>query len=374
MKAQVWWLIIWMLSLWSLGCATRSTQPPNYARLLQPSSTNAPAADRLRPPSNQCRERIRRHTSESTEILEAPLGRDLRSRLTLVLNHLHPTAKRVLRRVHGIWPVENLRGASAIFVPCQVDVQAGRGGFILVDLGAFPLDRELRDREVPALYWRTLAGATGRRTGGDESREIDESTPTPTDHAIRYLILHELGHALSMYAGEFDLDERGKTRITHMDGFAGYSWSFVTTEGRLMRRQPADGLVRSVIPKVALDTVQWGSVLSVIDGEAALLAPGYQLEQRQDPMTRTLYVCAAAANLPVAGFVTPTAARYPTEDYAEMFAHAILADEGKIHPTGVVPLELPLCEIQSLSSPYFSESVRAKRRYMERALAITPRP
>jgi hypothetical protein len=56
-----------------------------------------------------------------------------------------------------------------------------------------------------------------------------------------------------------------------------------------------------------------------------------------------------------------------------MFAHAILSDEGKIHPTDTVPVDLPLCEIKRLPSPYFSSSLRAKRRYMERALGVVPR-
>jgi hypothetical protein len=372
MRVVVW--LVAILALISVGCATRSQQPPTYAKLLAPNATEQPADAMLRPPSVQCRQQIRQHVSGSTRILPSPLDTDLRSRLSLILRHLHPAARRVLARTHGIWPVENLKGASAIFVPCDMNAEQGRGGFILVDLGAFPLDRELRDAAVPALYWRTLAGATERPFQPRESSTLDVHSATPTDHAIRYLILHELGHALSLYAGEFDLDARGKIRITRMDGFTGFSWEFVTTEGSMLPQSPNDQLVRSVIPRVALDTVQWGSVLSVIDGEAAMIAPGYQLEGRQDPMTRTLYVCAAAANLPVAGFVTPTAARYPTEDFAEMFAHAILSDEGKIHPTGRVPIELPLCEIKSLPSPYFSEFVQPKRRYIERALGIDARP
>lgn len=370
MRAFVWFVSL--IALLTMGCTRANAQPPTYARLLAPEPDDTPVTHRLKPPPPACRDRIRAHTGQATRVLSAPLDPDLSDRLQLVLRYLHPTAKRVLSRTHGIWPVENLQGASAVFVPCDVDVTRGTGGFILVDVGAFPLDREVRDASVPALYWRTLAGATERRAGPYELSELRRSAPTPTDHAIRYLMLHELGHALSLFAGEFDLDVEGKIRVTRMDRFAGYSWKFVTTDGSMLSRDPRE-LVQSVIPRVALDTVQWGSVLSVIDGEAAMIAPGYELERRQDPMTRTLYVCAAAANLPAAGFVTPTAARYPTEDFAEMFAHAILADEGKLHPTSTVPLELPLCDIRSLPSPYFSESVLQKRRYMERALAIRPR-
>lgn len=373
MHPRVWFVLIVTILLMTLGCTKESVQPPTYARLLAAPVHEPAVSAKLRPPEKACKARIRHHTSEQTRILPAPLDPDLQSRLTLLLRYLHPTAKRVLLRTHGVWPVEHLEGASAIFVPCDLDVERGRGGFILVDIGAFPLDREIRDRDVPALYWRTLAGAAGNDAPSASSPRIDGALPTPTDHALRYLLLHELGHALSIYTGEFDLDERGKIRIATDAGFTGLSWKLVTTEGRLVRRSPEERLVQSVIPKVALDTVQWGSVLSVLDEEIALLAPGYQLEQRQDPMTRTLYVCAAASNLPSAGFVTPTAARYPTEDFAEMFAHAILSDEGKIHPSSRVPLDLPLCKVKSLASPYFSEGVEAKRRYVERALGMRSR-
>jgi hypothetical protein len=124
---------------------------------------------------------------------------------------------------------------------------------------------------------------------------------------------------------------------------------------------------------VALDTFQWGSVLSVLDETAALDAPGYVFSRSNTPLARTLYLCAAAANLPAAGFVTPSAARYPTEDYAETFAHAILSDEGKIHPSDQVPVDLPLCQIKSLPAPYFSPAVVPKKRYFERELGLPSR-
>lgn len=364
------WLMLFILILLN-GCAAPPVQPPTYARLLDPSVEVSDVTEKLRPPPAWCEDKIDRLGTGETRLMTEPLEPAVRERYATVLRHLHPTAKRVLSRVDGLWPVENLKGAAAVFVPCGVDVAEGRGGYVLVDVAAFPVDRALRDAAVPGLYWRALAGGESRPRS---PWRVEEAVPMMTDHAVRYLILHELGHALSIYAGEFDLDERDRIRITRMDGFAGFSWKFVTTEGRLVPRSPDDQLVRSVIPRVALDTVQWGSVLNVIDGPAAMLSPGYQLAERQNPMTRTLYVCAAAANLPLAGFVTPTAARYPTEDYAEMFAHAILSDEGKIHPTGTVPIDLPLCEIKSLPSPYFVHSMRPKRAYMEQALAIRSRP
>ena len=366
MRRPAGWMIAFLSALG--GCASTPVQPPTYARLLSAESPLPPATNKLTPPPASCQQRIRDHAE--TYALPSPLEPALQQRLDTILDRLHPTAHRILNRTHGIWPVRDLRGAAAAFVPCDMNLAEGTGGFVFVDIDAFPLDRDLRDAAVPSLYWRSLAGGEARAR---VQRLPDSSWPMTTDPAVRYLVLHELGHALSLYAGEFELDDRVRIRVTRMDGFAGYSWRFVTTEARLLPLSPDDQLVRSVIPRVALDTVQWGSVLSVIDGPASLISPGYQLTERQDPMTRTLYVCAAAANLPLAGFVTPTAARYPTEDYAEMFAHAILSDEGKIHPTDTVPVDLPLCEIKRLPSPYFSSSLRAKRRYMERALGVVPR-
>jgi len=312
--------------------------------------------------------------SKDTRMLRAPMSREVGGRVEGIVGSLHPAAKRVLARTHGIWFVENLKGASAVFLPCELDQQEATGGFILVDVGAFPLDEPMRDAMVPARYWRTLAGpTTGRSVDPYRIANLDTSVPTPHDHAMRYLILHELGHALSLLSGEFALEEDMSTRVVSMGGFAGFSWKFVTTEHPEAAGDDDPRLLRAVIPRVALDTFQWGSVLSVLEADSAILAPGYQSSTMQEPMTRALYVCSAAASLPGAGFVTPTAARYPTEDYAETFAHAILADEGKIHPADMVPIDLPLCSVTELPSPYFSEAVLPKRRYIEHALGIHPR-
>jgi hypothetical protein len=81
-------------------------------------------------------------------------------------------------------------------------------------------------------------------------------------------------------------------------------------------------------------------------------------------------VCDAIEKLPRAGFVTPTAARYPTEDFAEMFAHAILADEGKLHEDDMIPIDLPGCDVKSFASPYFSPWTAPKRAYVEDAMGL----
>jgi hypothetical protein len=360
-----------MLCLLMVGCQRQTLPSPSYARALEPVRDPEQVSDRIRPPTGACLERARQHMSAETRMLGSPLDRAVADRMDGVIGGLHPAAKRVLHRINGIWFVENLKGASAVFLPCDLDQDEATGGFILVDLGAFPLDEPTRDAMVPARYWRTLAGpTTGRRVEPYRIASLDPSVPTPPDHAVRYLILHELGHALSLFAKEFLLDEDMSTRVARMDGFAGFSWKFVTTERQQDVGEEQGALLRMVIPSVSLDTFQWGSVLSVLDADAAILAPGYTSSTMKEPMTRALYVCSAAASLPGAGFVTPTAARYPTEDYAEMFAHAILADEGKIHPADMVPVDLPLCSVTELPSPYFSEAVLPKRRYMERVLGI----
>jgi hypothetical protein len=75
--------------------------------------------------------------------------------------------------------------------------------------------------------------------------------------------------------------------------------------------------------------------------------------------------------LPRAGFVTPTAAAAPTEDYAEMFAHAILADEGRIRPDEGIVLRPQGCfGTEEYASPYFANGVSEKRAYLERMLGL----
>lgn len=361
-------------ALMIMGCHQQTLPRPTYANALSPVSSSDAWKDKLHPPEGACLERARQHTTADTRMLRAPLDPSVASRLGPVLGGLHPAAKQVLARTHGVWFVENLKGASAVFLPCDLDQAEATGGFILVDVGAFPLDEPTRDAMVPARYWRTLAGPTvGRSIEPYRIARLDPSVPTPQDHAVRYLILHELGHALSLLAGEFTLGEDMSTRVTTMSGFAGFSWKYVTTEREQIGGDEPSTFLRAVIPRVALDTFQWGSVLSVLNADAAILAPGYTSSTMQEPMTLALYVCSAAASLPGAGFVTPTAARYPTEDYAELFAHAILADEGKIQPADMVPIDLPLCSVTELPSPYFSEAVLPKRRYMERRLGIHPR-
>ena len=74
--------------------------------------------------------------------------------------------------------------------------------------------------------------------------------------------------------------------------------------------------------------------------------------------------------LPRAGFVTPAAALAPTEYYAELFPHAILADEGTIRADEVMAVSLEGCPTEPLATPYFSSGVSAKRLYIEEMLGL----
>src|SRR5262249_48276332 len=159
--------------------------------------------DRLTPPRGDCLAQAQRQVRRPSELLPAPLPAAMRKRVEIILEGLHPVAKQVLLDTEGIWFAENIPSAAAVFLPCEVNRAAGTGGFVLIALGQFPLDRRLRDAEVPALYWRSLAGnAPPSRPSEYSIGTLDESAPTAPDHAMRYLVLHELGHAFSLHSGE----------------------------------------------------------------------------------------------------------------------------------------------------------------------------
>jgi len=361
-----------------IGCAPPSVRPaPELPDRIAPRA--AEVRDRLVPPQGECLAQARRHVARPSELLAAPLPAAMRKRVEVVLEGLHPVAKQVLLKTHGIWFAENIPGAAAVFLPCDVDRAAGTGGFVLIDLGQFPLDRRLRDAEVPALYWRSLAGsAPPSRPGVYSIGTLDQSAPTAPDHAMRYLVLHELGHAFSLHTGEFSLDDRSRMQVTNTRGFVGLSWRMMTTERKYLPLAGTSPTVQAVVPRKSLDTFEWGSVLAAQGADAALLAPGWALTPHRSAVARAREVCAVVSKLPQAGFVTPTAARYPTEDFAEMFAHAILANEGKLRPTDRIPIDLPGCGVREIGSPYFAPALAAKRRYMERMLGFvsdsTPAP
>lgn len=361
------------------GCAqVPQKQPARFGELADVPRVGDAHAKLVRP-RGECLERALQHVTSPSELLPEPLPEPMRSRVRMLLDGLHPVAKQVLARTHGVWVAQNVPDAAAVFLPCDVDAGAATGGFVLIDIGQFPLDTDLRDRDVPPLYWRGLAGgvdATGplSRAPTYSIRALDADVPTPADHAMRYLLLHELGHAYSLLAGEFGLDGRGRMQVTRMDGFVGLSWRMMTTERKYLPLAGRTPTVRAVVPRRALDTYQWGTVLAALDADAALLVPGYALTRKRSAVSRARVVCSVVDKLPQAGFVTPTAARYPTEDFAEMFAHAILADEGKLDPDDRVPINLPGCKVQELAAPYFAPAVLAKRQYVERVLGLQHAP
>jgi len=358
------------------GCARSA--PLRYVEVLEPARGPADLGGKLAPPSGECRTRAERYLGGTGALMQGPLPSELRRDTEALLRDLHPLARRVLARTHGLWYAEGIEGAAAVFLTCGVDRGAATGGFVLLDAHQFPFDQPLRDAEVPALYWRALAGTPPPLGEGDPLlRPSGSLRVAPREHAARYLVLHEVGHALSLLAGEFVLDQEQRMQVGGTGGFTGQSWELVTAD---IRGLPGAGAasaghrptqVSAILPRQGLDPMVWGSVLDAIGADPDTLVPGYALlRPHRSPAARARDVCAGALGLPRAGFVTPTAARYPTEDFAEMFAHAILADEGKLRPADSIVVDLPGCGVREIPSPYFSAPVAPKRAYVERALGL----
>ena len=364
------------ISVLVVGCATPGVAPtgPRYAEILSGPATPADVKEKVAPPSGACADRAREYVGSDAQLMATPLPPDFSRRMGVVLDGLHPVAKQVLRRTAGVWFARDIPGAAAVFLPCEIDVAAGTGGFILVDASEFPLDRPLHDGEVPGLYWRALASPaaphrpTRAAREGSARRGAAASAPAMRDHAVRYLLLHELGHAASLLAGEFGLDDENRLQVEGTSGFVGLSWRIMTTDRKYLPLAGRSPVVQAVVPREGLDPFGWGTVLAALDADPERLAPGYALAMPRSEASKERDVCGVVAELPRAGFVTPTAARYPTEDFAEMFAHAILAREGKLRPDDVVPIALPGCAVTSVGAPYFADGVLAKRVYLERAL------
>jgi hypothetical protein len=306
-------------------------------------------------------------------LLPAPLPARLRRDAEALLRDLHPVARRVLGRIDGVWYASGIEGAAAVFLTCAVDLDGARGGFVLLDVRQFPFDQPVLDAEVPAIYWRALAGHASPALDERDPllRPAGEILIPPRDHAARYLVLHELGHALSLHAGEFGLDAEQRMQVRGPGGFTGLSWEIVTMDARALPAAGETSTISAILPRSGLDLMTWGTILDVIGADPDTLVPGYALARpRRSDAARARHVCAGALGLTAAGFVTPTAARYPTEDFAEMFVHAILADEGKIRAEDSIAVDLPGCGLRELPSPYFSKPVAPKRAYLERALGL----
>ena len=100
----------------------------------------------------------------------------------------------------SIWYARDIPGAEARFVPCD-GVDDGVGLVVLDAHSSLPATA--RDVDVPRLYWDRLGGTTA----AVESKE----EPVPPDcHGLRYVLLHELGHALSLLADEFHIGTDGQ--------------------------------------------------------------------------------------------------------------------------------------------------------------------
>lgn len=352
------------------GCARPGARPPRYAAVLG-ADGDAPAdlRGKLHPPSGACLAAAKEYMNGETSLVEAPLPAAQREGVEELLDGLPSIAQRVLARMEGIWLMHRMEGVAGVTLTCAMDLEAARGGFVLIDLDQLPLDRPVRDTDVPALYWQ-LVGDAPPGSGGETPRSV-----SPRDHAARYYVLHEIGHALSLFTGEFALDGAHRIEVRDLGGFAGLSWDLVTLERHAQPPSGRRSASRVILPRREIGPMAWGNLLDALGADADTLVPGYALARSLLPAAaRARGVCEAALRLPRAGFVTPTAARYPTEDYAEMFAHAMLAAEGKIRPTDRIRVELSGCggapRVVEIAAPYFSAPVAPKRAYIETALGL----
>lgn len=348
------WLLLAVLVSLVAGCGGKR-MPARYAHVLQGPEEPRDVAQKIRPPSEDCRREAVHAVRSEADILSSPLPHEVRAGYAELLRGLHPLAKQVLRRTSGVWFATEMPGASARFVPCDGD--DGTRGLILVDVDANPLEQDAIDVDVPTQYWRLLGG------GSEAIRVEDTAEALVAEHkAARYVLLHEIGHALSLLSGEFVLNEQRQFELPHWKSYASFSWR--------PRRLGALGdelhEFGGVVP-VSLGLADWREIRRSLGSSSTFLAPGYRRSNRLDAMRR----CHAADRLPRAGFVTPTAATAPTEDYAELFAHAVLAAEGKLHPDDVLRVQLPGCEPELQPMPYFVSGVADKRAYMEAQLGLS---
>jgi hypothetical protein len=308
-------------------------------------------AARIRTPSPDCASNAQHPTGTAAELYDAPLPAELRARTATLVRGLHPAAKQVVRRLDSIWFAHDIPGAEARFVPCFG--HEGGQGLVLLDANT-TFGEDVSDADVPLLYWGLLG--TAARPAGLAA----PSTPD-RDRATRYVLLHELGHALSLLSGELRLGPTGQFDVNAWDGFVDFSWRPRLPNAVGERLHLAGGLVPT---RLAL--LEWRRLRLLLGSEPNWLAPGY----RTVPTPRAGSLCDMVHALPRAGFVTPTAATAPTEDYAELFAHAILADEGRIEPEDAIVVTLDGCAAEWLHPPYFAPGVSAKRSYLERQLGL----
>jgi hypothetical protein len=248
-----------------------------------------------------------------------------------------------------------------------MDLADARGGMILLDAGEYPVGLNLRDVDVPRSYWQALASLP---TVTRSEPPVVEATGVAADHPLRYVLLHELGHALSLYAGEFGLSQAGRFRVARTDGFVRFSWRLTNSSAAGLESEDGSTIAPGVEPRVSLSLVEWASVLNVLESDPALASPGALLWVRPSSRRHARRLCRAATKLTRAGFVTPAAALYPTEDYAETFAHALLAADRRISRLDRIYLDLPHCGVREIRSPYFSPWVTPKRRYLETVLGL----
>jgi hypothetical protein len=346
--------LLTLLAVSQLACRAGGVGP-RYAQVLNGPEVPRDVAATIRPPTADCLLRARQSLEDPSDLVSGPLPPKLHAGYAEVLRSLHPKAKQVLRRTHGVWFARKIPGAAARFVPCVNDGQPS--GLVLVDIQSNPLDADgVRDVEVPTRYWQLLGGSALPVPSPESERHARADHP-----AVRYVILHELGHALSLLAGEFTLSPGLEFQLPLWDGFYAFSWQARDRSAELDEIGRYGGLIPT-----HLSLRDWMRLRRQLHATATWLAPGYEQPNRLMPSAS----CRVLQELPRAGFVTPTAVSAPTEDYAEIFSHAILAAEGKIHPEDESEVTLPGCAPQTIAAPYFASGVSAKRAYIERQLDL----
>ncbi|HHH27733.1 MAG TPA: hypothetical protein ENK57_05225, partial [Polyangiaceae bacterium] len=256
------WMLLAVFVTLLIGCGGRRL-PARYAHVLQGPEEPRDIAQKIRPPSEDCRREAVHAVRSEDDILSVPLPVEVHAGYAELLRGLHPLAKQVLRRTSGVWFAAEMPGASARFVPC--DGQDGTQGLILVDVDANPLEDPALDVDVPTQYWRLL--------GGDSEAVRAEGAAhalVPEHKAARYVLLHEIGHALSLLSGEFVLNEQRQFELPHWKSYASFSWR-PRRLGALGEELHEHG---GVVP-VALGLGDWRDIRRSLGSSSTFLAPGY---------------------------------------------------------------------------------------------------
>ena len=136
------------------------------------------------------------------------------------------------RTVFFIALIRDLGGGSGYTDVVGNDDGSAAGGFIALDEGA--LDRT-------ANAWASWKESSAFRPSGDRSLEVIIEAPANDNrvNAIRYILLHELGHVVDAVLGVSQIDG-GNTQNIAANGFYGLSWTHPPPSQPTLR--PGDAL------------------------------------------------------------------------------------------------------------------------------------